>query len=113
MTTQQKIELLEKELKVVKNNYNAQKLNAEFWEEQKNIAEGKLDAVRKWREEYFDYDSNVKLTMLDEILDAPALPEDEECEVIEVVKIPEFYIDELNLTKPDGKKLKIKVVKKQ
>ncbi|MFA5424273.1 MAG: hypothetical protein WC374_10495 [Phycisphaerae bacterium] len=34
---------------------------------------------------------------------APALPEDEECEVIEVVKIPEFYIDELNLTKPDGK----------
>jgi len=43
---------------------------------------------------------------------APALPEDEECEVIEVVKIPEFYIDELNLTKPDGKKLKIKVIKK-
>ena len=42
---------------------------------------------------------------------APALPEDEECEVIEVVKIPEFYIDELNLTKPDGKKLKIRVIK--
>ena len=50
---------------------------------------------------------NVNITVI-----APALPEDEECEVIEVVKIPEFYINELNLTKPDGKKLKIKVIKK-
>jgi len=112
MTTQQKIELLEKELKVVKNNYNAQKLNAEFWEEQKNIAEGKLDAVRKWREEYFDYDSNVKLTMLDEILDAPALPEDEECEVVEVIGSSGMGML-ITFTKTDGKKLKIKVVGKQ
>ena len=41
---------------------------------------------------------------------APALPEDEECEVVEVVSIPVAYIEDLILTKLDGKKLKIKVV---
>jgi hypothetical protein len=48
---------------------------------------------------------------------APALPEDEECEVVEAVEIKlrrtsDNPYDEVIATKPDGKKLKIKVIKK-
>lgn len=47
---------------------------------------------------------------------APALPEDEECEVVEVESFNgDSYSRDIRLwdfTKPDGKKLKIKVIKK-
>jgi hypothetical protein len=45
---------------------------------------------------------------------APSLPEDEECEVVEVSKLGDFRYEqnEYEFTKPDGKKLKIKVIKK-
>jgi hypothetical protein len=46
---------------------------------------------------------------------APALPEDEECEVVEVTDDNcdiDLVKNEINVTKPDGKKLKIKVIEK-
>jgi hypothetical protein len=75
--------------------------------------EGKIGIIEKQKEDYYSVKIDGQLLAYWPRTLAPALPEDEECEVIEVVKIPEFYIDELNVTKPDGKKLKIKVVKKQ
>lgn len=48
---------------------------------------------------------------------APALPEEEECEVVDATKVVfegyERYTGDYTFTKPDGKKLKIKVVEKQ
>jgi hypothetical protein len=45
----------------------------------------------------------------------PALPEDEDCEVVEVIDDEDGFITGdctvFNFTKPDGKKLKIKVTK--
>ena len=76
--------------------------------------DGKIGIIEKQKEDYYSVKIDGQLLAYWPRTLAPALPEDDDCEVVEVVETDVYMCQgyEMNFTKPDGKKLKIKVIKK-